>query len=369
MMKPRRDLYGALSVVGQPYSDPRLRGLSGGSVALHTAAGASQQAAASRSERAYSVMNPDPYAAAAIRDQELGHRLPIQYQAPSSLAGRPSLTGHRPSSGYENMYPDHSVFDSRSVAGQRQTQWGTSGTPMSDPYNWDARRQFGYGDMRSRDGYSQDWDTPANKERTAGRLSTTGSFDQAINPARPYLQLRARGDSTQAEGSFSGNALIRVTAGNFENGQGSQVREFWLGGGLVAAFDLMNWNNVRINILEIMDDTWVEFAWTSEGLHGGDRDLYKPEHYVASADVAAVPEGAYAVIIENPVPAVAGTTIDINWVGYIGGAAFTFTEQVSDNSAVAAPRPYAYFANPVRVKAPAFRIGTTVDLVWVLRPI
>lgn len=375
MSRRGREAYGALqsfpSRVGS-YSDPRLRGLSQSSVSLQTAISSGQGTLVTRAQQAYGVMNPDPYADAARREQEQGRRLPIQYQAPSSLAGMPSVTGQRPQdrSFFEDMHQDRSAYDARSVSGQRETLWGASGLPMSDPYNWDARHRMGYGNMRSRDtGYSQEWDTSANRERTAGRLSATGSFDQAVNPARPYFQLRARGAATQAEGTFAGNALIRVTAGNFEDGQGSQVREFWLGGGLVAVFDLMNWNNVRLNILELMADTWVEFAWTSEGLHGGDRDLYFPEHYVASASVSPVPEGAYAVIIENPVPAVAGTTIDLNWVGYVGGAPFTFTEQVSDNSPVAAPRPYAYFANPIRVKAPTFRIGTTVDLVWVLRPI
>lgn len=297
--------------------------------------------------------------------------------------GRRSLSGKLPQSNYQDL-GDRSIYNAGSLAGMHETFSGTYGPMGSDPYNWDARHRFGYGQMQSRGaGYSDRWDTAQAKERTAGRLTETGSFDQAVQWERPYLQLRARSlgqrPVSQAEGDYEGNALVRITAGNFQDGQGSQRRTFWLGGGLVGAFDLQAWNNVRINVLEIMPGTFVEFAWTREGLHGESRALFFPDTYTTAATSSPVPEGAYALIIENPNPAVMGTTVTLEWIGQRGGVVRTFTQDVSDNSPVAFPRPYAFFGNQIFAQAPTFRIspnaaapstmGATIDICWLLRPI
>lgn len=358
---------------GGSFSDPRLRGLDGGKI--------------SASSARYSVLTGDPYEAVAREQQNLGRRLPSSFDAPSAQLGRRSLTGKLPQDDriYQDLRNDRSVYNAGSVAGMHETFAGGTGRMGSDPYNWDARHRFGYGQLGNRGtGYSERWDTAAGKERSAGRLTKTGSFDQAVQWDRPYLQLRARSDNengpvVEPEGSYEGNALIRLTAGNFEDGQGVQRRTFWIGGGLVAVFDLQGWNNVRLNIREILEGTFVEFAWTREGLHGENRTLYFPETYTTAATSSPVPEGAYAVTIENPVPAVSGTTVTLEWIGQIGGVVFTFTEQVSDNSVVAFPRPYQFFGVPIPVLAPTFRIAPlagapatmadTIDICWQLRPI
>lgn len=343
-------------------------------------------APASAAGRRYSVMAGDPYDQVARDQQDMGRRLPSSFDAPSAQSGRSSLSGKLPGSDrtYQDLRNDRSIYNSGSVAGLHETFSGSYGSMGSDPYNWDARHRFGYGQLGTRGaGYSDRWDSAQGKERTGGRLTQTGKFDQAVQFERPYLQLRARssgqGPVVQPEGSYEGNALIRIVAGNFQDGQGVQRRTFWIGGGLVAVFDLQFWNNVRLEVLEILDGTFVEFAWTREGLHGESRALYFPQTYSTAATSSPVPEGAYAVLVENPSPAISGTTVTLEWTGQIGGAVFTFSQNVSDNSPVAFPRPYWFFGIQIPAMAPTFRIsptagapatmGATIDLVWLLRPI
>ena len=331
-------------------------------------------------------MTGDPYEQVARQQEEMGRRMPSSFDTPSAQQGRRSLTGKLP--GGDRIHQDlgngRSVYNSGSIAGRHETYSGSFGSE-ADPYQWDARHRFGYGQTGSRGaGFSDRWDMAQAKERTAGRMTKKGRFDQAVRNDRPYLQLRARatnqnGPVVEAEGSYEGNAVVRLTAGNFEDGQGIQERTFWIGGGLVAVFDLGGWNNVNLNITELLEGTFVEFAWTREGLAGGNRDLYFPETYTSELTSSPVPEGAHSILVENPSPAVSGTTILIQWIGQVGGSVFTFTEWISDNSAVAFPRPYTFFGDPITVKAPTYRIaavggapatmGDTVDVVWVLRPI
>lgn len=348
-------------------SDPRLRGLSPTDIVA-------SRGPVDMVNAKDTVMNDDPRTIAYRRARETGKRLPLQYEAPSALAGRPSLVGTSLEDQriYAPVHPDAAVWHGAQNAGWRTTQSGLVGSLADEQWGWDTRKRFGYGPMGSRDGFSDQWDTTTALERTAGSLTATGVFDQKVDPERPYLQLRATGRSVQAEGTYDGNAVMRVTASNYENGSARMVREFWLGGGMVASFNLKGWNVVKIRIQEILADTEVQFAWTIRGLHGDDRTLYLPRRWTA-ADAAAgltqaVPEGAYAVMIENPIPAVTGTTVTLTWTGRSGGV-FSFVQQVSDNSPVATPRPYAFFGDPVPVKAPTFMISDACDLVWMIRPI
>jgi hypothetical protein len=341
--------------------DNRLRGLDPSQIAPVRGEGLYDMTA-----QRYAVTQGDPYEQEAQRQRDLGQRMPLPYQFPSALAGMPSLTGVAPQDQayYENMHSDHAANPAGAVAGQRQTHWGSFGArtdTSGGPWN-DARRRFGYGQMGSRDaGYSDEWDTPLARERTAGRLTQTQSFDQEVMPHRPYLHLRAGGVSVQAEGRYVGNALMRVTAGNFEHG-GTQIRQFWVGGGLVAAFDLKGWDNVRIELLELMDDTFVEFAWSTEGLADNmSSTLMFPQIYTTAATSSPTPQGAYALQIEEPA---GGGPVVLEWTGQVGGAVFTFSETVGDPTA-----SQLYFGQMIPVKAPTFRIDTSTDIVWALRPI
>jgi hypothetical protein len=356
-----------------PYVDNRLRGIDPAAVGAHGPNAANKGYDASA--RRYAVMSGDPQEQAVRHEAQLGRRVPAQYQTPSAQAGLPSVTGQHPSEDgiYQDMHSPEAAWNAAAVAGQRQTQWGTQGarTDTAGGPWWPARQRFGYGEAGYRGaGYSEEFDSGQNLERRAGRLTATTAFDQEVSETHPYLHIRARGESTQVEGTYEGNALIEVTVGNFgAEGGAEDRRRFWVGGGLLGVFNLRGWNNVRIEVVEILDGTFVEFAWTQDGLPGDNSTLLLPQVYTASANVMPVPNGAYAVTIENPAPAIVGTVINLQWIGRIGGAPFTFTTQVSDNSVVATPRPYVYFCSVTPVLAPAFRIDTSVDLVWWLRTI
>ncbi len=372
-MAPRgRARFGGVAqprVVASPggFEDPRLRGLDLGTT-RGTASGYDLTA------RRYAVGRADPYDAIARREQDLGRRLPLPYQAASALAGMPSLTGHSPTEDnlYTDLHSDHAAVPSGSMAGQRQTHAGTFGarTDTAGGGWWPARKRYGYGQMGSRDtGYSEEWDTAANRERRSGRITQVGAFSQEVDPNWPWLRLTSKGSATEAEGTYDGMALVRVTAGLHEGGGEEQSRLFWLGGGMVASFDLKGWSQVTVEAVELLEGTFMGFAWTTEALPGDNSSLYLPESYVTAATSVPVPEGAYAFTIENPAPAVPGTTVTISWVGRFGGGVFTFSQLVSDNSVVAGTRPYVYFGEPIPILAPTFRIDTSVDLVWWLRTI
>lgn len=344
------------------FTDHRLRGLDLGS----GGAGGGYDLAARR----YAVGRADPHDLVSRRELEIGRRRPLPYDAPSALAGMPSITGQDPRSAniYTDLHSNYAAVPSASVAGQRQTQAGTFGarTDTAGGAWWPARKRFGYGQMGSRDtGYSEEWDTSANRERRSGRVTQVGAFSQKVDGNWPWLRLTARGEATLAEGTYSGMALVRITAGLSQGGGEEQSRLFWIGGGLVASFDLKGWDQVKVEVVEIVAGTFVGFAWTTEALPGDNSSLYLPETYVASALVSPTPEGAYAVTIENPAEAVPGTTVTLRWVGRFGGAPFTFTQLVSDNSpVVGSTRPYVYFGEPIPVLGPTFRIDTNVDMVW-----
>lgn len=349
-----------VSSAPQGYVDNRLRGIHPDTVGL---AGGRQNPYDTQA----AILRGDPNRLAVRQASELGNRIPVQLQSPSAQAGMPSVTGVSPQDQafYSDLHSEHAVNPSHSVSGQRETQWGTFGARTEDQGGWwDARRRFGYGQLGARDaGYSSEYDNPVAQERTAGRLETTTTFDQEVMPHRPYLHLRARGTSVQAEGTYAGNAIMRVIAGNFQHGA-QEVRRFWIGGGILATFDLRGWDNVRIELEQLMDDTFVEFAWTADGLMGNSRWLLFPDAYTTAATTIAVPDGAYAVAIESPTPGVP-TTTTLQWTGRRpGNAVWTMTEVVGDPTV-----SNLYYGQPIDVKAPTFRLSTSGDILWYLRPI
>ena len=344
------------------YTDHRLRGLDPRSIGSSQGRSDPYDISAAR----YSLQAGDPYEKAARNQEDMGHRFPLPYQSPSALAGMPSLSG-RPvgdSAIYESLHNDHSVNPAASVSGQRQTQAGTFGTlqDTNGGPHWDARKRFGYGQMGSRGtGYDDRWDTKSGEERTAGRLEKATTFDQEIMPHRPYLHLRAGGAASLAEGQYDGNAIFTVVAGNFQHG-GTQIRQFWVGGGTVACFDLRGWDSVKIKLEELLDGTFAEFAWTDRGLAGQHRSLMYPDTYTSSASVVPVPQGAYAIAIEDP----RGGPTTLEWTGRrSGNALWTFTEEVD----TPASRSGIYYGQKIEVKGPTFKMSTSGDITWFLRPI
>lgn len=343
------------------YSDPRLRGIDPDQVGL---GGGKMNPYDARA----AIMKGDPNQLAVRQASELGARVPAHYQTPSSMMGMPSMTGVAPEDQayYQDLHSDSSVNPSGSVAGQRQTHWGGFGAQTDDQGGawWDARKRFGYGQLGARDaGYSDQYDNPVAQERTAGRLESPTIFDQEVMSNRPYLHIRAGGFSAQAEGEYDGNAIVRVIAGNFQHGA-QESRRFWVGGGIVAAFDLRGWDNVRINVEELLENTFVEFAWTTDGLDGESRWLLFPEAYTTAATSSPVPPGAYALAVESPTPGVPAVTT-LEWTGRRPtNAVWTMTEIIGDPTV-----SNTFYGQQIPVKAPTFRLNTSGDILWFIRPI
>lgn len=343
----------------QVVKDPRLRGLDVGRPGKQDP----YDVAAAR----YQVLNGDPYAESAREQEAIGRRLPLPYQAPSALAGMPSVTGVpiADQAMYADLNNEFAINAAPSVAGMRQTQFGGFGarTDTAGGPWFDARHRLGYGRAQSRgSGFDERWDTQPGEERTAGRLTRVTKFDQEVNPDRPYLHLRAGGTSAQAEGTYDGNAIMTVIAGNYKNG-GTEIRRFWIGGGIVACFDLRLWENVSIELEELLDGTFVDFAWTDRGLEGSHRSLLLPDTYgVALGTTIPVPQGAHAISIEEPG---GGGPTTLVWTGRApGGGVWSFTETVNT-----AALSQLYYGKQIPVKAPTFRMSTTGDILWWLRPI
>lgn len=315
----------------------------------------------------YRITQGDMYEQQARAEIDRGNRMPLPYQSPSALAGMPSASGVDPrqAANYMNLHARHAVNAAPNVAGRRQTLEGGFGAPPDrvNPDQWfDARKRFGYGEAQSRGpGYSDRWDSQQGEERTAGRLESPTTFDQQVFRERSYLHIRAGGEAVvPGEGTYNGNAILRVTVGNFKNG-GAESRQFWLGGGLVACFDLRGWENIRFELIELLDGTFVEFAWTDRGLQGPDRSLQYPDVYQTSLLTVPVPEGAYALTIDDP-----GAPVNLFWTGRrLGNIPWTFQEQVN----TAASGASTYFGQLIPVRAPTIRMDANVDVLWWLRPI
>jgi hypothetical protein len=367
MAKQPKDRYGLAPRRGSSpsYTDARLRGLS-----MRTSSGArsSSESGYDFSARAYQVTHEDPYEEQARREQELGRRMPAPYQAASALAGTLPF-GQSPAyykSQYEDLHSDASVWPAASEAGRRMTQSGTFGSNEFEPDMWDARARAGFGRSGSRGpGFDEEWDARGGRERRSGRVTAVGLFSQKVDPRWPFLYLAAKGDVTSGGNAYSGNAFLRVEAGLSETGGAEQVRDFYLGGGMTAQFDLHGWDTATIRVTRILAGTWVEFAWVTNGIRT-DTTLFYPQTFVPAAGAVQVPQGAYALYIEDPTPAVPATITNVTWITQgagVGGADLSFLVEVGDTNT------NNQYGQPLPTLGTAVQISAAVDAVWALRGI
>lgn len=366
---PRLEGIPGLSV-GPAMSGMRGGGMPGGQAGQGQGSGGYDLAA-----QRYMVTHEDPYAEMARRETEIGRRMPRPYQAASAMAGQ-MLPPERGESQYTEIYDATAAYNSANYSGQHSTQWGTIGRPDVRPAYWDARQQFGAMGSRSRDGFSDEWDARAGRERRSGRLDgNMSTMSQRIDPRFPYLRLRAYGATTDGGNAYNGNAQVRVTAGLSETGGAQPSRLFWLGGGFNGEFDLQGFEQCTVEVVDILAGTWVEFAWATNGMQSGSKDLFLPQRITPAVGGMSVPEGAYQVIVEDPTPGVAGSIVTIAWTtanAAGGGVDLVFTQTVSDNSLPVVTG--SYFGQRLDV------LGTnvawtlpggiaSVDVVWILRTI
>jgi hypothetical protein len=298
--------------------------------------------------------------------------MPAPYQTPSALAGALPF-GQDPSyyaSQYEDLHSDASVWPAASEAGRRMTQSGTFGSNEFEPDMWDARARAGFGRSGSRGpGFDEAWDTSGSRERRSGRVSEIGVFSQKVDPRWPFLYLAAKGVAVSGGNTYLGNAFLRVVAGLSETGGAEQVRFFYLGGGMTAQFDLQGWDAVTVRVISLLANTFVEFGWVTNGIRT-ETTLYYPQRFVPGAGAVAVPQGAYALYVEDPTPGAGPTITDVTWWTQgagTGGADLSFLVEVGDVSTLNQyGQPLPTLGTSVQIAAPG---GVSVDAVWALRGI
>jgi hypothetical protein len=300
----------------QSFGDHRLRGLSANSLSGFRPEVSLSSLDRDMGKLRHDVMHPDPYNEQARSEREIGHRMPLPYSSPTAMAGTLPMPASNYESQYENLHSSRASVMAPSVSGRRETMSGTYGaiTPQANP--WSARDRFGFGRMGSRGGggYSEEWDARPTMQRRSGKWTTTSKAAQTVDPRWPFLHLVAKGDTTNGGNAYDGNALIRVQAGLHDTGGAQATREFWLGGGFTAQFDLNGWDQATIEVLDILVGTNVQFAWVTSGMQGGPRNLYLPQRVSTGGAAVPVPEGADSLIIEDPALGIAGTTFRLAWI-------------------------------------------------------
>ena len=133
-----------------------------------------------------------------------------------------------------------------------------------------------------------------------------------------------------------------------------------MGGGWTGQFNLQGWDTVKIEVLELLTNSNVQFAWSSEGLENGNQDLFLPES-VDTGVPLPVPNGAYAILVEDPT---GGVPTTLAWETILTAG---FTDIVT----TFAGGPL--YGQPIPTKGTLFSViqagAATVDVVWLLRPI
>lgn len=353
--------------LGQIY-DPRLRGISLQNQAASGSRshGPGYDIAAAR----FRMSRGDPYEELARRELEIGRRQPLPYAAPSALAGTLPMSPEYYQSQYEDLHNTHATVNSGSMAGRRTTAWGTLGevTPQSIPFS--ARDQFGAkaGGGRGGPGLAPEWDLGNNRERRSGRMTSPTRFSQRVDPRYPFLHLVALGVTSSGGLNYDGNAHMRVRAGNFDTGGAQLTREFFLGG-RAARFDVNGFDQCEITIIDLLDNTNVQFMWVTNGLQVGDPFLIFPQRITAGVSIP-VPEGAQYLILEDPALGVPATTADVVWTTALAGpGTVPITIEVDDGSSGSANqfgRRLGVYGTTVTITSGAV---AAFDVVWLLEPI
>jgi len=228
----------------------------------------------------------DPYAYAAERERMVGVRYPRPYDAAAYAAANPYDSDRD----FVNVGSDHAIYDSHTLRGWRGTLQGGYGeldiygrNPMADHMDARTRQSVGW-DSRT-PGFMPEWDFAESQHRYSGLMNATGAFSQRIVRERPILQLRG----------FGGDALVQVDVGM--QGGAVALRRFQIGGPFTATFSLGDWDTCRVRVVAIDVGAEVQYAWVGTSTNVGNMELFLVQRVVGAVN-AAVPLGAYAVILE-----------------------------------------------------------------------
>lgn len=338
---------------------------------------------ASFAEAQLQVSRPSDERAQLSMDRAMGYRIPSPYDSPSALKDFGVIRRHEPPPFPERRGSRNALYSPAAAAGVRTDDSGRIGAirPNTDPYAmpWGNRDFVGYvpGGFRG-PGLDPSTDLiqgEAQAIRRSGTLRIPTKFSQRVDERWPFLQLRAAGAPALAipgfEPVYDGNARVRVTVGIADGGGGEARREFFLGGGFTGQFCLAGWDQVTVQVLELLRDSFVQFMWTIDGHRGSDQTLYRPEQIDVGTRIP-VPEGAFAVVIADPAFGPGASSITIRWrtadAASPGDLIMTgnVTDGETDSSA-------SQFGQPVPVLGTSFQVFSapteTVNVVWFLRPI
>lgn len=270
----------------------------------------------------------------AAQERMMGERFPMPYQAV-----RAELNPIR-------EYPDSHfppMYRARQLGGQRRTMWGDFARDQElfdSDVSSEARHTVLAPVRHSRDRFDG-YEGEENRQ-TSGRLSTVGeSFNASIPRARPNLVLEIVGN---------GMALMTVEAGQAMGGA-VLTRQFVLGNGFTAGFELGNYSSVLVRVDSLDANIRVQWSFTNQLLLASDRNLYLPQYLVGGVEVP-VPSGAFAVIPALGAPGWQWRTTQ-GFVGVFGGAGIAIQANVLNHV-------MGGWATP-----PA---GSDNQVLWVLRP-
>ena len=289
---------------------------------------------------------------------------------------------------YTDLHPN-AVWPAAAVAGRRMTQMGTYGDERNPERYWeDARERVQRQESGGRAPSYTSSDAPRIPFRRSGTLgrpvgeSIPSAWSQNVPCDYPFLHLKAGGEITASggEGTFVGNCRIRVTAGMFETGGATAVRTFWLGGGLTGQFNLAGWDQCTVEVLDMEEGTNVSFAWVTTGMQASNQTLYMPTTLAQSGAGTPVPEGAYALVMQDTGPGTLTSEAAITWytldpVGAAPAGGISMTINIGNGT--------SSFATANQFGTPLPVLGTNIaftgitppdatviaDIVWLLRPI
>lgn len=214
----------------------------------------------------------------AAQERMMGERFPAPYQA-----ARAELNPIR-------EYPDSHfppMYRARQLGGMRRTMWGDFALDQQlfDSDVSSEARHTALAPVRHPRDRFEGYEGEENRQ-TSGRLSTVGeSFNTSIPRARPNLVLEIVGN---------GMALVTVEAGQAMGGA-VLTRQFVLGNGFTAGFELGNYSSVLVRVDSLDANIRVQWSFTNQLLLASDRSLYLPQFLNANVEVP-VPVGAFEII-------------------------------------------------------------------------
>lgn len=224
-----------------------------------------------------------------LEQMELGRRFPRPYDAALAEVQAENQAWFP----VQQMHPRHAAFVGRDIAGQRR--WSRGGYGVGTP-DWQmdprgARQRIGARTDGGRGiGLLDAYDLDGSNFRYSGSLpvGTTQTTSQRVPCDRPVVRLLATG----------GMMRVEATVGS-QNGGTEDTREFFLGNGYTATFDLAAWDFFKCRVIQTDATAKLSYAWLSGQSAAGNQDLFLVQHMTVALADYDVPKGAYQAVFQT----------------------------------------------------------------------